>query len=552
MPSSGRRATGLAALVATGLWAGPLGYYPTYRETDSILTSLQQKYPHLVKRMALTPKTLENRDILAVKVSSSPDADNHKPEALISGVQHAAEPIGAAVIRDDLVYLCENYGKDPEVTWLLDNRQIWFVPVMNPDGYEFIANGGDKMWRKNRRPNAGGSFGVDLNRNYPFKWGYDNVNSSPTPTAINYRGPSPASEPETKAMMAFVNQHRFRTWQNHHSPNDVLVIPFGYDYKARLPQRDSLVYEALCQGQQAHYGRFKKWGPSFIAYDGWALNGGTEDWGWSDSATYRVYTIISEIGKDYWETDAAAREVSQKMRGAELHMIQSAGFYPLVQGLAVTDTCQACNRNGIANPGETVRIKVAIRNQSVVDTTVQVKGFLGSASTYLTWPDSAGEYGSMPPLAVAGNDADAFTVALALGTPPGQKIPLRMRMTWELNAVTYEKILPCTLTVGPVGAGIATPGSTSDRAVSAARQSTGWVRFSRPRTSGLPGNPVPMQLKIYAPNRLIRVFPPASASASEVLWDKTDGNGMRVGPGVYIAVWVFPTGRISTRLALTD
>ena len=101
---------------------------------------------------------------------------------------------------------------------------------------------------------------MDLNRNFPYKWGYDDKNSSGTPSAFTYRGTKPASEPETQAIMTFVNQNKIRTWQNHHCDGDVLVIPHGYDYRVKLPLQDTIAYEALCRGQQAAYGRFKKWG----------------------------------------------------------------------------------------------------------------------------------------------------------------------------------------------------------------------------------------------------------------------------------------------------
>lgn len=385
----------LIILIITQSWGGPFGYYPTYDEIDTLLDGLQERYPNIVKRSNLTPKTIENRDIFCVKVSNSPNADNNKPDVLFTGVQHAAEPIGAACIRYDLYHLCDNYDSDPEVKWLVDNRQIYFVPIFNPDGYKYIENGGSNTWRKNRRQNAGGSYGVDLNRNFPYKWGYDDINSSSNPSAMNYRGANPVSEPEAQAMVDFIHAHKFRVWQNHHSPRDVLVIPFGYDYQVSLPLQDSIAYYTMCEEQQACYGRFSKWGPSYIAYDGFALNGGTEDWGWSDSATYRIYCIITELGKDYWETDAKAKEVCEKMLGAELYMIKCAGFYPVMKEVSIVDTSTGCNNDGVLNPGETVQLFVEIKNKAVVDTTPNVKGNLSSSSQYINVIDAEGSYGSV-------------------------------------------------------------------------------------------------------------------------------------------------------------
>lgn len=541
----------VAVMAAPPAAAGPLGYYPTYREVDSLLSDLQQKYPHIVRRFALGTRTLQGRDIHAVKISASPASDNGKPEVLITGVQHAAEPIGGAVIRDDLLHLCENYARDAEVKWLVDNRQIYFVPVMNPDGYEFIAGGGDRMWRKNRRPNADGSIGVDLNRNYPFKWGYDDVNSSPTPGATNYRGPAPASEPETRAMMDFVHQRRFRTWQNHHSANDVLVTPFGYDYRVKLPLRDSLAYDALCRGQQAHYGRFKAWGPSYVVYDKWALNGGTEDWGWSDSAKGRIYTVITELGKAQWETESAAREVSQRMRQADLHMARAAGFYPAVKAVAVSDDCPACNRDGVANPGETVAVKVQIGNLGVVDTTPEVRGFLGGASPHLSFPDSTGAYGDVPFLATVRNDSDPFSLVLAPATPAGLRLPLRLRVTWTFRDAAYEKVLPCTLQAGPAVVRIGDRARVLAPFAAVTASSGGGVRFLPPRVREGAGSSGAARLRIWSPDRQVREIR-VRAGATGILWDRCDDRGRLVGRGVYAAVWVSPAGLAATRFVLTE
>jgi len=97
---------------SNAIYSGPFGYYPTYTEIDTILDGLQDRHPDIVKRGVLTPKTIENRDIFYVKISNSPDADNKKPEALISGAQHSCEVIGPACVRLDMYNLCENYDTD--------------------------------------------------------------------------------------------------------------------------------------------------------------------------------------------------------------------------------------------------------------------------------------------------------------------------------------------------------------------------------------------------------------------------------------------------------
>ena len=429
-------------------FSGPFGYYPTHSEIDSILDDLSQRYPDIFKRGVLGTKTIENRDIFYVKISNSPDADNNKPEALITGAQHSCEVIGPACVRLDMNHLCTNYATDPEVQWLVDNRQIYFVPIMNPDGYLYVQSSGDKNWRKTRRLNYDGSYGVDPNRNYPYKWGYDNVNSSPTPSAMNYRGESPVSEPETKAMIDFINDHKFRTWQNHHSDRDVLVIPFGYDYTVSLGQ-DSIAYYTMCEEQQAEYGRFSKWGPSYYAYDGWALNGGTEDWSWSDSATYRIYCIITELGSSMWEADAVAKVTAEKMLGADMYMIKCAGFYPVLKSIEIKDDAVGGNNDGILNPGETVKLFAEIENKSVVDTTPGVEGHLSSSYQYIDMKDPEAGYGDIKLLEIFENStSDPFEFKCGSQANEGDWAKFDLNITWNMNSVDFEKTLRCSLEIG--------------------------------------------------------------------------------------------------------
>src|SRR5439155_3958992 len=122
---------------------------------------------------------------------------------------------------DDLL---TRYGSDPFATSLLDHRQIYVVPLVNPDGYKvnedaYAASGGLSFgfWRKNTRDNDGNgmfdadSDGVDINRNYGYQWGLNDEGSSPDVTADNYRGPGPFSEPETQVERAIVNALRPKT-----------------------------------------------------------------------------------------------------------------------------------------------------------------------------------------------------------------------------------------------------------------------------------------------------------------------------------------------------
>ena len=118
--------------------------------------------------------------------------------------------------------------------FLVDNRELYFIPVINVDGYVYNENtnpNGGGNWRKNRRDNGGGIFGVDPNRNYSFQWGFNNSGSSPTPSSSTYRGTGPFSEPETQAIRDFVNGQDFTMAFNYHSFSNVLIFPYDYQIK---------------------------------------------------------------------------------------------------------------------------------------------------------------------------------------------------------------------------------------------------------------------------------------------------------------------------------
>ena len=126
--------------------------------------------------------------------------------------------------------------------------ELWFVPVANPDGYDYTFTEGNRLWRKNLRDNDGdgeitGFDGVDLNRNFPYRWGYDNEGSSPVPTSETYRGPAPASEPETRALDGLMRRIGFAFLVNYHSAAELLL--YGIGWQVATPTPDDLLYETL-------------------------------------------------------------------------------------------------------------------------------------------------------------------------------------------------------------------------------------------------------------------------------------------------------------------
>ena len=121
------------------------------------------------------------------------------------------------------------------VTRLVDTRELWFVCISNPDGYEYSFTPGNRLWRKNMADNDGDGTrgengdGVDPNRNFPENWGLDNEGSSPVPASETYRGPEPYSpEPETEAMLWLFDHVDFEFQKNDHTAASLLLYPQGW------------------------------------------------------------------------------------------------------------------------------------------------------------------------------------------------------------------------------------------------------------------------------------------------------------------------------------
>ncbi|MGH3986756.1 MAG: M14 family zinc carboxypeptidase, partial [Pseudonocardiaceae bacterium] len=161
--------------------------------------------PSIAKTVTIG-QTVNGQDMIALKISKNARTlkDGKKPSVLYLSAQHAREWITPEMNRRLMHYFLDNYGSDPQITKLVNENELWFVPVANPDGYDFTFTPGNRLWRKNLRDNnvdgtiAPGD-GVDLNRNFATKWGYDNEGSSPNPGSETYRGPGPNSEPESQA-----------------------------------------------------------------------------------------------------------------------------------------------------------------------------------------------------------------------------------------------------------------------------------------------------------------------------------------------------------------
>lgn len=216
---------------------GVNGAYHSYRELERDLLALQDSYPQLARVLAIG-ESLEGRNIYAIKISDNVSQEEEEAGVLFIGCHHAREWISVEVPYLLGKYLLENYATNSEVRLLVDQSEIWIVPLLNPDGLEYSIHF-YRYWRKNRRANGDGTYGIDINRNYSYQWGIDNIGSSPQTYSEIYRGKSPFSEPETQAIRDLFRQRNFKAIISYHSYSQNILYPWGYT--SEPTEKDSLM-----------------------------------------------------------------------------------------------------------------------------------------------------------------------------------------------------------------------------------------------------------------------------------------------------------------------
>lgn len=194
--------------------------YKNPEEIEAFVHEIHARYPNITSLKSIG-KSLEGRDIWAIKISDNPDVNELEPSVLVNAMHHAREIMTPEITTDMIEYLVTNYGTKSEVTKWIDSTEIWVVPMFNVDGNNKMWNQ-DSMWRKNTR----NGHGVDINRNYPTGWNSCNGSSSNT-RAQDYRGTAPASEPETQAMMNLVASIKPVFNISYHSYSEIVIYPFG-------------------------------------------------------------------------------------------------------------------------------------------------------------------------------------------------------------------------------------------------------------------------------------------------------------------------------------
>jgi hypothetical protein len=274
----------------------------------------------------------EGRTVWAGKISDNVGVDEAEPEVLFTHHQHAREHLTVEMALYTLKMLTDEYGTDPQITSLVDGREIWIVFDMNPDGGEYdIATGSYASWRKNRQPNAGTSaIGTDLNRNWGYSWGCCG-GSSGTPSSSTYRGSAAFSAPETAVVRDFVDSRVIGGTQqitasiDFHSYGELVLWPFGYtftDVPPDMSQDDHDVYVAMGQAMAATNGYTPEQASELYITDGTI-----DDWTYGIhrilTFTFEMYPVTSGQG-GFYPADEVIPVQTVRNRAAILYLLEKA------------------------------------------------------------------------------------------------------------------------------------------------------------------------------------------------------------------------------------
>jgi hypothetical protein len=303
--------------------------YHDYAEMVAELQQVAFDHPDIFSLFSVG-LTYQGRTIWAGKISDNVGVDEDEPEVLFTHHQHAREHLTVEMALYTLHMLTNEYGVDPQITSLVDSREIWLIFDLNPDGGEFdIATGSYVSWRKNRQPNAGSSsIGTDLNRNWDYRWGCCG-GSSGTPSSETYRGAAGFSAPETDVVRDFVDSRVINGKQqitsniDFHTYGELVLWPYGYtftDVPADMTQDDHDVFVTMGQAMAATNGYTPE-----QSSDLYITDGTIDDWMYG---LYRIFTYTFEMypvgSPGFYPPDEVIPTQTARNRAAILYLLDKA------------------------------------------------------------------------------------------------------------------------------------------------------------------------------------------------------------------------------------
>lgn len=295
--------------------------------------------------------------------SSTPE--NTKPQILFTSMIHSREVSALMNNIYFMWYLIENYNTNDAVKELVDNNELYFVPVVNPDGLrwnEHLNSNGGGLQRKNLRPNTGSTSnttanrGVDLNRNFDYYWGYNNIGSSGTPSNGTYRGPAPSSEPETQIMEDFILSRNFQTAVWNHSYANSVPHPYGGVPSLNSGREDEFYswHEEMTRYNRYLYGATIFYESNGIP-DDWMLGGAPDNNGSTGSGQAILGTTPEHGSEGFWPPQTSIIPIAKRSMRISFGTAYYGGKYAKLHDLTQSniDNTTANLDFGIERIGQT-------------------------------------------------------------------------------------------------------------------------------------------------------------------------------------------------------
>ncbi len=262
--------------------------YKSFEETRKLVDSLIGEYPGIISK-TVYGYSVEGRELFAVKISDHVRIDEPEPEIGFEGGHHGDEVISSELLVQLMKTLCEQYGIDSRITRLINTREIWIFPFVNPDGRASLS-------RSNRHY-------VDLNRDWGYMWdGWG-------------RSESPYSQPETRACLNWLLDHQFVILSSIHAGAKVISYPWSYRPN---PSPDHLLFDQLAEGYvQASGYQFLRFGPGYSQL--YPINGTAKD---------SYYGIRGALG---WTVEISPRKMLPYSEFLKLFRINLPGMLYLIE-----------------------------------------------------------------------------------------------------------------------------------------------------------------------------------------------------------------------------
>jgi len=329
-------------------WLRSISDYRTYAEMYSELTEIATNFPGITNMFSLGKSqgqlyyevsygSYENflHEVWCMKISDNPDIDEDEPNVYFAGAIHAREVISLEVDMKVLYHIVQNYGEDPDITYWVDNTQIWFIPSMNPDGHKMVREYGSTSHRKNLRDNDGDEVadgsnqdGVDLNRNFGYVWG--NNNASNTASSSIYHGPYAWSEPEVVYVRDLLRSHKFWGGITYHSSGQYVLYPLGhlpgvcsYDHEIMDDLAVNMANTIPRYSSNSSHNQIGYYSPNQAVDFGYTCQGTMGDWGYSE---LRMFSYTIELCWEHITTESWINQISEDNVEAALMFLDRVHF----------------------------------------------------------------------------------------------------------------------------------------------------------------------------------------------------------------------------------